>query len=89
MRFHWLQILQPEPNTYCLKRTSSYWNTKKKIEKQTITQVYHLQGYNFIGQGPEMPWFKKPSDGVYWSDFASVGLNLRIPIFGFGTKQEK
>jgi outer membrane protein TolC len=43
-------------------------------------------GYNFIGQGPEMPWFKKPSDGVYWSDFAS-GLNLRIPIFsGFGTK---
>jgi outer membrane protein TolC len=34
-----------------------------------------------------MPWFKKPSDGVYWSDFASVGLNLRIPIFsGFGTK---
>jgi outer membrane protein TolC len=38
-------------------------------------------GYNFIGQGPEMPWFKKPSDGVYWSDFASVGLNLRIPYF--------
>jgi hypothetical protein len=36
--------------------------------KRTTTQVYHLQEYNFIGQGPEMPWFKKPSDGVYWSD---------------------
>jgi len=34
-----------------------------------------------------MPWFKKPADGVYWSDFSSVSLNLRIPIFtGFGTK---
>ncbi len=43
--------------------------------------------YNFLGQGAEMPWFKKPADGVYWSDFASIGLNLRIPIFsGFGTK---
>jgi hypothetical protein len=23
-------------------------------------------GYNYIGQGPKMPWGAKPSDGVYW-----------------------
>jgi outer membrane protein TolC len=41
--------------------------------------------YNYIGQGPQMPWFAKPSDGVYWSDFSAIGLNLRVPIFtGFG-----
>ena len=34
-----------------------------------------------------MPLFAKPIDGVYWSDFASIGLSLRVPIFtGFGTK---
>lgn len=44
-------------------------------------------GYNYIGQGPELPWFAKPSDGVYWSDFSAIGLNLNIPIFnGFGTR---
>jgi outer membrane protein TolC len=33
-----------------------------------------------------MPLFAKPADGVYWSDYSSIGLNLRIPIFtGFGT----
>ena len=60
---------------------------KKSIEANYYPSLSLTGGYNFIGQGPEMPWFKKPSDGVYWSDFASVGLNLRVPIFsGFGTK---
>lgn len=44
-------------------------------------------GYNYIGQGPKLPWFAKPSDKVYWTDFSSLGLNLHIPIFnGFGTR---
>ncbi|MGL5113520.1 MAG: TolC family protein [Flavobacterium sp.] len=43
--------------------------------------------YTYLGQGPSMPLFKSPSDGVYWSDFSSVALNLRVPIFsGFGTR---
>lgn len=34
-----------------------------------------------------MPWFAKPKDGVYWSDFSAIGLNLHVPIFtGFGTR---
>jgi hypothetical protein len=44
--------------------------------------------YNYIGQGPQMPWFAKPSDGV-WSDFSAIGLNLRVPIFtGFEQKSK-
>ncbi len=44
-------------------------------------------GYNYIGQGPQLPWFAKPADGVYWSDFSVLALNLNIPIFnGFGTR---
>jgi hypothetical protein len=43
--------------------------------------------YNYIGQGPQMPWFAKPSDGV--SDFSAIGLNLRVPIFtGFEQKSK-
>jgi hypothetical protein len=35
-----------------------------------------------------MPWFKKPSDGVYWSDFASVGLNLHSNIYRIWNKSK-
>ena len=63
-----------------------------QFQKKSIQAAYYptlsLTGsYNYIGQGSEMPWFKKPSDGVYWSDFAAIGLNLHIPLFtGFGTR---
>lgn len=62
------------------------------LQKKSIVAGYYptlslAASYNYIGQGPNMPWFAKPSDGVYWSDFAAIGLNLRIPIFsGFGTR---
>lgn len=69
--------------------------TQKKLlefNKRAMKSLYYptlsvTAGYNYIGQGPEMPWFAKPVDGVYWSDFSSIGLNLNIPIFtGFGTR---
>ena len=60
---------------------------KKSIQAAYYPRLSLTGSYNYIGQGPEMPWFKKPSDGVYWSDYAAIGLNLNIPIFtGFGTK---
>ena len=60
---------------------------KKSIEAGYYPTLSLSANYNYIGQGPQMPWFAKPSDGVYWSDFAAIGLNLRIPIFtGFGTR---
>lgn len=60
-------------------------------KKATIAEYYPTlslsANYNYIGQGPELPWFAKPADGVYWSDFSAIALNLRIPIFnGFGTR---
>jgi outer membrane protein TolC len=63
-----------------------------ELQKQSIEASYYptlslAASYNYIGQGPQMPWFAKPSDGVYWSDFSAIGLNLRVPIFtGFGTR---
>lgn len=60
-------------------------------KKATIAEYYPTlslsANYNYIGQGPELPWFAKPADGVYWSDFSAIALNLRVPIFnGFGTR---
>jgi outer membrane protein len=60
---------------------------KKAVEAGYYPTLSLTAGYNYIGQGPEMPWFKKPKDGVYWSDYSAIGLNLNIPIFtGFGTR---
>lgn len=63
-----------------------------ELQKKSVIAGYYptlslSANYNYIGQGAEMPLFAKPSNGVYWSDFSSIGLNLRVPIFsGFGTR---
>ncbi|PWA08073.1 TolC family protein [Flavobacterium laiguense] len=63
-----------------------------EFQKTAIKAEYYptlslVAGYNYIGQGPEMPLFAKPENGVYWSDYSAIGLNLRVPIFtGFGTR---
>ncbi|WP_426483253.1 TolC family protein [Flavobacterium sp. 2] len=60
---------------------------KKAVEAGYYPTLSLTAGYNYIGQGPQLPWFAKPSDGVYWSDYAAIGLNLHVPIFtGFGTR---
>ncbi|TDO83653.1 outer membrane protein TolC [Flavobacterium chryseum] len=60
---------------------------KKAVEAGYYPTLSLTAGYNYIGQGPEFPWFAKPKDGVYWSDYSAIGLNLHIPIFtGFGTR---
>lgn len=60
---------------------------KKAIQAEYYPTLSLSASYNYIGQGPEFPWFAKPSSGVYWSDFSGIGLNLRVPIFtGFGTR---
>lgn len=60
---------------------------KKSVEAEYYPTLSLTAGYNYLGQGPELPWFAKPADGVYWSDYSSVGLNLKVPIFtGFGTR---
>lgn len=60
---------------------------KKAIEAEYYPKLSLTAGYNYIGQGPKMPWFGTSSEGVYWSDFSSIGANISIPIFnGFGTR---
>jgi outer membrane protein len=60
---------------------------KTAIKAQYYPTLSLVAGYNYIGQGPEMPLFAKPSEGVYWSDYSAIGLNLKVPIFtGFGTR---
>lgn len=62
------------------------------LQRKSVVAEYYPRlslsaGYNYIGQGPDIPWFGKPADGIYWSDFSAIALNLSIPIFnGFGTK---
>ncbi|MEN2398228.1 TolC family protein [Flavobacterium sp. MC2016-06] len=60
---------------------------KKSVEAGYYPTLSLTAGYNYIGQGPEFPWFAKPSSGVYWSDYSAIGLNLHVPIFtGLGTR---
>lgn len=71
-----------------LKKNEQLLQYQKKSVQAGYYPTLSLTGsYNYIGQGPEMPWFKKPADGVYWSDYAAIGLSLHVPIFtGFGTR---
>lgn len=69
------------------KQEELYYYNKKATEAAYYPTLSLTAGYNYIGQGPQLPWFAKPSDGVYWSDYSTLGLNLHIPIFtGFGTR---
>jgi len=69
------------------KQEQLYFYNKKAMIAEYYPTLALTAGYNYIGQGPEMPWFKKPSDNVYWSDFSAIALNLKVPIFnGFGTR---
>lgn len=88
------QVLTEAPNT---ANRTEYLLLKKQeqlleFQKTAVKAEYYptlslVAGYNYIGQGPEMPLFAKPADGVYWSDYSAIGLNLKVPIFsGFGTR---
>lgn len=88
------QALTEAPNT---ANRTEYLLLKKQeqlleFQKTAVKAEYYptlslVAGYNYLGQGPEMPLFAKPADGVYWSDYSAIGLNLKIPIFtGFGTR---
>ena len=72
--------------------------TQKQLlvyNKQSIVAGYYptlsLSGnYSYQGLGGKLPLSNaKPADGVFWTDYATVGLNLNIPIFsGFATRSK-
>jgi len=69
------------------KQEELYFFNKKAAIAEYYPKLSLSAGYNYLGQGPEMPWFKKPADGVYWTDYSAIALNLSVPIFnGFGTR---
>lgn len=88
------QSLSEVPNTtnrtefLLLKKQEQLLDYQKKAVEAGYYPTLSLSaGYNYIGQGPKMPIGGKTADGVYWSDFSSIGLNLKVPIFtGFGTR---
>ena len=54
--------------------------SKKAFLAEYYPELSLTANYGYQGLGKQMPWFAKPADGVYWTDFSSVGLNLRIPV---------
>jgi outer membrane protein TolC len=71
-----------------LKKQEELLEYQKKAVKAAYYPTLSLTAsYNYIGQGDAFPLFANSSDGVYWSDYSSIGLSLRAPIFtGFGTR---
>jgi len=86
--------LSDTPNT---ANRSEYLLLKKQEEllnyqKLAIKAEYYPKltlnaSFNYLGQGKEIPLFAKPADGVYWSNYSTIGLGLKVPIFtGFSTR---
>ncbi len=71
-----------------LKKQEELLVLQKDARKAAYYPTLSLSAsYNYMGQGDKFPIGSGLEDGVYWSDFASIGLNLHIPIFsGFATK---
>ncbi len=62
---------------------------KKASEAEYYPSVSLSANYGFLGQGEEFPWWNGQKNGVFWSDLASIGLNIQVPIFnGFLTKSK-
>lgn len=61
---------------------------QKEAKKASYYPTLSLTaGYNYMGQGERFPIGSGLDNGVYWSDFSSISLNLRVPIFsGFANK---
>jgi len=89
-------LLDP-PNVRQLKQYQLLETQNQLLEynKQSIVAGYYptlslAANYSYQGLGEKFPLSNaKPEDGVFWTDYASVGLNLKIPIFsGFATRSK-
>ncbi|MBA5630186.1 TolC family protein [Moheibacter lacus] len=71
-----------------LKKQEELLVLQKEARKAAYYPTLSLTaGYNYMGQGEQFPIGSGLDNGVYWSDFSSISLNLRIPIFsGFANK---
>ena len=89
-------ILPEQPVDFTTERTQLQLLNKQiellKLQKQASEAAYYpsaalVANYGWLGQGAKVPVWHGESDNVFWSDMASIGLNIQIPIFnGFATK---
>ncbi|MGC4127955.1 MAG: TolC family protein [Bergeyella sp.] len=62
----------------------------KKATEAFLYPTVGLQGnYGWYGTGEKFPWVNGSKNGVNWSDFASIALNINIPIFSGGATKAK
>jgi outer membrane protein len=60
---------------------------KKAIDAQRYPTLAFSANYGYYGLGTKFPYFAGKNNGVNWSDFSGLSLNLRVPIFaGFANK---
>ncbi|WDF48204.1 TolC family protein [Chryseobacterium sp. KACC 21268] len=61
--------------------------------KATEAYLYPTVGlqanYGWAGQGPKFPLSNGLRNGVLWSDYSAIGLNVNIPIFTGGATKSK
>ncbi|WP_240338018.1 TolC family protein [Gelidibacter japonicus] len=89
--------LLPQNETPLIEQRTELKVLDKQLEllewqyKATKAEYYPtaslVANYGWLGQGNNFTLTNGESNGVYWSDLASIGVNIRIPVFsGFGTK---
>ncbi|MGV4412763.1 TolC family protein [Chryseobacterium sp. T1] len=97
------KTIEPKPELIAALTTVDNRTEIKVLEKQkellqfneraTRAALYPtvgLQGqYGWYGLGGKFPLTNGLSNGVNWSDFASIGLNVNIPIFTGGATKSR
>jgi len=61
---------------------------KKATRAQGLPSLSLNANYGYLGIGEKFPWFQS-YPGAFWSDYASIGLTLNVPIFnGFNIRSK-
>ncbi|WP_313216811.1 TolC family protein [Soonwooa sp.] len=73
-----------------LEKQKELLQFNKKATEAALYPTVGLQGqYGFYGMGNKFPLTNGSNNGVNWSDFASIGLNVNIPIFTGGATKAR
>ncbi|MCU7616799.1 TolC family protein [Chryseobacterium sp. PBS4-4] len=62
---------------------------KKATEAYLYPTVGLQANYGWAGQGGKFPLTNGLNNGVLWSDYSAIGLNINIPIFTGGATKSK
>lgn len=62
---------------------------KKAIDAMRYPTVAFSGNYGGYGMGDKFPYFAGKNNGVTWSEFSALSLNIRVPIFaGFSNRSK-